>query len=469
MRITWCRGRWDSLAFLLVALALARGLTYGLLTPPWQAPDEPQHYQAVKLMMDLRQLTPTQDGWSATTIPSEVYRSLQESHFWELRYRRPSPVAQDPQTASETLERENMTGAVSHPPLYYVLGALWLAPLRSTTIWTQLYALRLLSVLASVVSVWVVYRAGRWLSPEDDFRRLSAGLFVVFLPMHSFMGATASNDAMVEMWASMMFLFLFWIGYYGLSTGRAVALLAALCLALLTKRTSLFLIPVALVGVLSCPDVFHWWARRFPCLKVRWGLWLLLSVVMGCALLIVLVACSGRLGISWWDAADRLQQLTERITSRGLDQYVLHTLLGFASFWANFGWMNIPLDIGWYIILAFISLGAGLGWLKMLLRSCRKQDGNPSVRWMWAVCGISLLLLAAQMSVSMIARDRPPQGRYLFPGMVPIALCLIWGVFEWFPERYRAPVFWGLVVWWVFFDGAALFGYMLPYFYAGRM
>ena len=72
--------------------------------------------------------------------------------------------------------------------------------------------------------------------------------------------------------------------------------------------------------------------------------------------------------------------------------------------------------------------------------------------------------MSCRMS-SMLSRQRPPQGRYLFPALVPISLCFTWGVFEWVPRRYhRLSVGLGLG-WWVALDLIGVFGYALPYFY----
>mgnify|MGYP000585145236 CR=1 FL=1 len=169
----------------------------------------------------------------------------------------------------------------------------------------------------------------------------------------------------------------------------------------------------------------------------------------------------------WWDVPARIAQLwqADRYTAQAFNKYGLWSLLTFASFWGNFGWMNIPLDVGWYVSLAVVSLMLMVGATRAALRAWRNRRQNyPKYRAI-GFCVSAVLLVLAQSGASMIVRQMPPQGRYLFPAMLPIALGFAWGLFEWIPVKYHRLGLGAAALGLIALDSACLFGYVLPYFY----
>jgi hypothetical protein len=141
--------------------------------------------------------------------------------------------------------------------------------------------------------------------------------------------------------------------------------------------------------------------------------------------------------------SNRLDHITPHLSlSRLLDgrsydgesvrRYALYTLLTFAGFWANFGWLTLPLDPVWYALLAVLCLAlvVGLGlWLSDTLRAW-KRSKQCLLTWQntslfLLASGLCLILL--QTFLPMIGRNWQPQGRYLFPAIVPIATLLSLG------------------------------------------
>jgi len=169
----------------------------------------------------------------------------------------------------------------------------------------------------------------------------------------------------------------------------------------------------------------------------------------------------------WWDLPYRIGQLfqLDRYSTDAFSDYLVWALLCFASFWGNFGWMNIPLDIAWYAGLAGLTVAAILGALRGSRRVWLERKRNPAKYCAVKLCALAVLLALAQSGASMIARQMPPQGRYLFPAMVPIALGFAWGLFEWIPVRYHGVGLSAIVAGLIVLDLASLLGYVLPYFY----
>lgn len=133
-----------------------------------------------------------------------------------------------------------------HPPLFYTLEALLVAlfePARGTG--AERMVLRLLPFLAGLGSVWVTLAAARRFFPRDPVRVAFAVGFAGLVPMNVYMSAYVSNEPMHGFLAGLALLAtsvvllepggsLRWAATAGLFLG----------LALLTKVTSLLLVPV---------------------------------------------------------------------------------------------------------------------------------------------------------------------------------------------------------------------------------
>ncbi|NIN68142.1 MAG: hypothetical protein GTO63_26230 [Anaerolineae bacterium] len=149
---------------------------------------------------------------------------------------------------------------------------------------------------------------------------------------------------------------------------------------------------------------------------------------------------------------------------------MLYTLLTFAGFWANFGWLTIPLHPAWYALLALFSLAAvaGLGVLGTSLVREWKRDRRAVRAWhnqSLFLLVVAFCLILLQTLLPMIGRDWQPQGRYLFPAIIPIAVLFSLGLHQLVGKRWHnlAAIAW--VGAFFLFYVVCLFGYVKPHFY----
>ncbi len=118
---------------------------------------------------------------------------------------------------------------------------------------------------------------------------------------------------------------------------------------------------------------------------------------------------------------------------------LLYLALTFAGFWGNYGWLQAPLPVALYALLAVVSAAAGAG---ALLR-WRRDAALRSILAAWLLAG---LLIAVQTFLPMIGRDWQPQGRYLFPALLPLTGLLLAGLDHWMPFEGRRRRQAGLVL-----------------------
>ncbi|TEU13114.1 MAG: DUF2142 domain-containing protein [Anaerolineales bacterium] len=443
---------------LLLTLSLIRGVLYSAVTPPWQAPDEPGHFQYVAFLVRYHRLPTRQDIAAEEWLQTQVYVSMQESGFWARRAHTLAPPALG----------KKYRAAVGHPPLYYLLGALLLVPFSRCDLVIQLHVLRLGSVLLGTLTVLVAYLTAQALFPEDASWQLAIPAFIAFLPMHAFITSSVNNDSLAELLVSLVIYSLLRILKDGLSWQRAMSIVCLLASSLLTKRTTTFAIPLATFTILL------YCLRAKPlksALKGETSHPSLLWVRQRCVWLLIVSA----IGLGLWTltlnspfSIRYLHLLLEpqRYAPAALRAYALFFLLTFASFWANFGWLNVPLDLGWYTALAVFSLLAlcGLGFFAV-----RVVRGTETLET-WQRRALLMLLLAvvlifAQTSGLMIVQGIPQQGRYLFPALIPLAVFFTVGLREWVPTRHRSIFPLALVLGMFVLDSVSLCCYIIPHFY----
>ena len=107
----------------------------------------------------------------------------------------------------------------------------------------------------------------------------------------------------------------------------------------------------------------------------------------------------------------------------------------FASFWGNFGWLQYPLPLGLYVGLALISLLAAAGVLRAF------QRAGPDDRRLLVFDATSLLLAVTGSMIPVLGADWLPQGRYLFPTLLPILALIAQGLDAWRPRAW-SPTRW---------------------------
>jgi hypothetical protein len=423
----------------LAILAFLHGLVYLALTPPWQAPDEPQHFQYVRFLLDEHRLPNSQDETVDTPLIEEVRQSMIQFDFWTWRDR--SVV---PPTLTYRI-------AWAHPPLYYALAAVVLAPFRSLDVTAQLYIVRLFSLILTTLTVWFAWQVVRSLFPDLPVLAASVPLFIALLPMHAFLGSSVNNDALAELTATGVIWLLVEISRRGFAWQRGVWLAVGLAAALLTKQTVFFLVPLTAIALLA---VLSPRARR----------WLALA---GALAIFAVLAMAFQYPGSYPGRLLRLAGSVLHPSSLpGLADLALWGALLFTTFWGNFGWATVQLDAAWYGLALIVTAISGVGWVKLAWnwRRCLPALA-PWQRWAGAICALAVLSVVAQMVALILVGGIHQQARYLFPAIVPIALMLVLGWGIWVPGRWQGRALGLGAVLLVGFDLATLAVYQLPFYY----
>ena len=415
----------------ILAGYLIAGLLFAVYTPPWQAPDEPAHYNYVRQVAE--------NG----CCPLIALGDWQGDALQELTSARFAP---------HTLDNLGDIQYEDHqPPLYYLLASL-VYKLSAG----NLIALRLFSVCLGAAPVALTYAISKYALPGQPQIALGAMALVAFLPQRLAMMSAVNNDALAE---ALVAIALLWIVRY--LKGNAVpiwqfGLIAGL--AILCKVTIYFLLPLCLLALWLA------WTRQdkpFSVLAGRMAAFLLVALVIGGGWWLRNLKVYGLpdfLGLAAHDAVVADQPRTaDYVAEQGWIHYARQLgTVTFKSFWGQFGWMALPLDSalgGWiYRGFALMTL-AGLSGILLAARSApasafRNLNDIRPIGIVFSAAMLIVLLAFFYYNLEFLQW----QGRYLFPALIPIAICLAAGLDAWRARFFALldPALdppWGLARW----------------------
>lgn len=128
----------------------------------------------------------------------------------------------------------------------------------------------------------------------------------------------------------------------------------------------------------------------------------------------------------------RYVYVPQRWTAPVHRRVVIATIVLFASFWGNFGWLQYPLPHALYILLALVTLAALAG----VARAAGRVNGEE--RGLMAFDALAVGLTLTGSMVPVLGADWLPQGRYLFPVLLPAMALGLCGLETWRPRTCSA-------------------------------
>ena len=401
----------------ILALYLLVGGLYVFMTPIWQAPDEPAHYNYIAHIAEQGRLPVLRDG----DFPTRYLDELKGKGF-------PDDMS------VETIRYESW-----QPPLYYLLCTPIYLIARSAPLAVQVRVLRVFSLLVGSGLLWLTFRLVQEILPRRPSLALAATTFLVAVPMHVAMLSAINNDGLTEVLITAVLLCVTLLIKHGPSPRRLALLGVLMGSCLLTKNTAAISLPVAALGI--------WIATRrvsrSPAVGGR-----NLGIAFGTALLISLGWYVRNAAIYGWSDPLIWKRHGEVVagqltTAQYLRWHDWAQWLGdlaqttFHSFWGQFGWMAVPMNQRVYLPLWAISAMATLGVLFASLRLWRirrrGQWEDSPITWE-EMQMLSPLALSLALTIGLFLWYNRQfvqfQGRYLFPAIAPLGLAFVIGLSE---------------------------------------
>lgn len=450
----------------LCATTMLLGVTWAIVTPAFQAPDENQHFAYTEYLARTGHLPgdPNKPAFSTEQREAGLASNSDQAAGapstkmdwsradWEAWQRKDAAMP-------DTLKSDagGPIPATANPPLYYAYEAIPAKLAQGSGIYTRLTWERIFSSLwaiALVVFAWLL--AGEVLGRDRPLQFVAAAV-AGLLPMVQFVSASVTPDAMLyAVWAAV-----FWTGTRllkrGLTPGGAALFLGAVGAACVVKATSYALLPGAL-------------------LVLAIGTWRIRDA--GAKVLVRLLAAAGGLAVTvgvWFVLAHRSHRSAagqvSDVTSSQLPfhlhdflaylwQYYLPRLPGQGRYafppyfhgipfydvilrglWGTFGWTEVqfpgPMQavlVGITAILAVAALAA--------LRRFRARIDWPVLAFL-VLTGLALVGGLQWTDYQQLRESHQlhgfNQGRYLLP-MVAVAGLGVATATRLVPRRWRGPL-----------------------------
>ena len=275
----------------ILLLGSVHGLIYVFAMPAWQYNEEPSHFEYAWLIASRLSLPeyPAYDQEKRR----EIAASMIEHDFYANLGFLPDLNATDEPIWIGT----NVSGAL---PLYHIIAAIPLRMLLNAPVETQLYALRLLSLIMFEVVLVLAYLIVGEFFPVNHRLRWLTPACIAMLPSFVHLMTSVNNDVGATLMFSIFILTAVRLIKYGVNLSRFIGLTVAALLCCLTKNTIIVALPLAILAV--------WLAL----IKSRW------AVVLGILMLaggIIIIGVS----FGWGDAAfwyrNSYQQETSRVST----------------------------------------------------------------------------------------------------------------------------------------------------------
>lgn len=360
---------------------------------------------------------------------------------------------------------------VIQPPLYHAL----LAPISRLIprgIETELYVLRLVSIVIGLAVIALAYLTAHLVFPEAPLIRVGVPVFVAFQPQFSFEAAIVNHDILVIA----LFSLVSYLTLRGVRDGfspRLELLLGLLAAAGLWTKTSFGLVlPVVALAVwLRWRDRHRAWGDRMA----SWH-WLAGSLFLTTILpLLAITPWFVRSFVLYGDptGAQRLREIPEY----GEQAQTYWDMIAdkefwrgrLEDFWGNYGWRQVPFDPLVYRVVWVLWGVAALGLLAFLVRGLvrRLRKAPPLLsRYQWRSLGLLLLsVLLLIYGVLYVGTIQFTQSRFAFPGMIGFALLTMVGVDRWLPVRLRPAMLPLLVVLLMGLNVVVGLRFLIPFYY----
>jgi hypothetical protein len=414
----------------LVVLLAAAGLLAGrmlmsaVLIPPWQQPDEPGQVGIAEVFRGrLSQIESSDPAREA-----EILQSM-AAHDWWRHYGQDAPPipARFEGLTGPSLTTLGISFTSSNiPRLYYSFVARVLSVRPRMSVVYDMYVMRALSAVLGMLTLWVA-----WCAARECLGDVGGATVTALLALHTqfvVVSTAAGPDALVNLAGAC----LWWQGMRavrgpGLLWPLVAAWAAALCGAMADRMGVPLLVLACGVSIIA---ILNTGFRRSTVVLVVSAIGLLAAMFWA------LEAYIGVFGMyEMWDRVIPVPQ------AQTWDFFVTFTSVLFRSWWSFLGWLRYATP-SWSVAIALVlSLVAVAGAVWRVMR-----EDDARIRMVIGVAVMMVLTEIATVYWVYLRIAHGPQGKHLFPTLIP-ALVLMWvGIEAWAPARYRPHTAVGVVL-----------------------
>jgi hypothetical protein len=243
-------------AGLCALVAFANGLTWSLIVPPFQVPDESAHYAYVQQLAE-RGTLPRHRSPDGPLSPREDAMLGALGTFQIAEHpENPAPETRAQQQEIQAVADRRLSArgdgdaltATNNPPLYYAVQVIPYE-LAGDRVLDKLALMRCVSALMGAITVLMVFMFLRELVPATPWAWPTGALLAAFQPLFGFMSGGVNNDDLLYLASAGLLWAVARAFRRGLGPREGALLGGFLGFGLITKLTLLGFVPAALLAV----------------------------------------------------------------------------------------------------------------------------------------------------------------------------------------------------------------------------
>ena len=442
----------------LFAIAALNFACWALISPPFQAPDEVDHFAYTQSLVQRgeapsRSLASPLERWSsAETLALEgesFFSDHQEGDTrapWSTRaqtlYRAQAAAAHP--SSSDGGGNET---AATHGAIYYAA----LAPaylLASGSPFSQLTLMRLTSALIGALTVVFAFLLGRELAPGRPWLGVLAALLVAYQPMYGFISGAVNNDVGVNAGAAALELLLIVMLRRGVTLRLGLLTGGLLIVLPIVKGTAYSLYPVVGIALLATlyrhhrrADIRGWAALAVGALAIRELSVRLAHVFRPAAASAAGVSAAPAeagsaagsvsealahpldyLGYLWQALLPRLPFMTRHFDTTNFPAFTIFIERG----WGAFGWYDVFFPHHFYYVILAAMIAVPILGLIAIRREWSFVRRNALELAILALMPLAVVAGFEAAFYTPGARSFVPEfGRYAFPAIAPLAVLVV--------------------------------------------
>jgi len=253
----------SSILKLLLIAAFLNGLSWIILIPVWQYPDEQAHFAQIQDVAELGKRPADKLNASLEVALSEEILGTQRDGLgnnkftyhpeYKLDYSdndfgpRENEILNLPKTSRTQLVKNEAT---LNPPLYPFLGSLFYRLFESGSLFVRVYAVRLMSLILFMTTMIVSYKIGQLIFTKNKTLPFVLASLVAFMPMIVFASTGVLPDPLTNLLFSLIIFLSLKILTKGLSFFVMFSLIIAIILGSLTRQQFLISIPIIVFPII---------------------------------------------------------------------------------------------------------------------------------------------------------------------------------------------------------------------------
>lgn len=236
-------------ALICALVAFLNAACWSIVTPPFQATDEPTQFAYTQYLAEHGQLPPTSHEGGYSPEEQVVLAGLEQpAILWHTENHTISTAAEQERLDNALNEHpsrvgEGSGGSAADPPLYYTLELIPYALGSGGTLLDQLELMRLLSAVFAGLTALFAFLFARESLPKVPWAWTVGGLGVALAPLLGFASSSVNPDSLLFAISAAIFYSLARGFRRGLTRRLAIAVGLLMAAGLLTKPNFIGLIP----------------------------------------------------------------------------------------------------------------------------------------------------------------------------------------------------------------------------------